>query len=81
MKIFTGTDWKVKGLKFEGCSVSPFLCIKIIIIIMETFHSKFQFKLQLQISLLSSSLKLHLTTHCGSIQMSTHLSFAEMVST
>ena len=50
MKIFSGTDWRVIGLKFEGSSVSP-LCI-----IMETFHFEFQLKLELQISLLQGNL-------------------------
>ena len=36
MKIFSGTDWRVIGLKFEGSSVSPFLCIKTV---QAFFHS------------------------------------------
>ena len=36
MKIFSGTDWRVIGLKFEGISVSPFLCINIV---QAFFHS------------------------------------------
>ena len=36
MKSFSGTDWRVIGLKFEGSSVSPFLCISIV---QAFFHS------------------------------------------
>ena len=35
-EIFSGTDWRVTGLKFEGSSVSPFLCINIV---QAVFHS------------------------------------------
>ena len=36
MKIFSGTDRRVIGLKFEGSSVSPCLCINIL---QAFFHS------------------------------------------
>ena len=36
MKIFSGTNWRVIGLKFEGSSVSPLLCINIVQVF---FHS------------------------------------------
>ena len=37
VKIFSGTDCRVIGLKFEGSSVSPCLCINIV---QAFFHSE-----------------------------------------